>query len=108
MAIYRVVALDTGEPVMEDTVEIYYWWPGCNMDVTMMPEKFQSLVRRCKRANSRYLAYATVYVPGIGELYGYARCMDIDNPSRKFARDKAVGWLTKRLLDHGMTVEMVG
>lgn len=84
-------------------VSIMLWWPGRDPadygDFEKMPEKFKSLVRRCKSSKSRYLAYATVILPNGDEVYGYSRCMKIDNPVRKYAVRKAVGFLQKHLMD---------
>jgi len=84
-------------------VSIMLWWPGRDLadygDFEAMPEKFKSLVRRCISSGSRYLVYATVILPNGAEVYGYSRCMDIDNPERKYGINKAVGWLHKRLLN---------
>jgi len=84
-------------------VSIILWWPGRDLsdydDYEAMPEKFKSLVRRCKSSGSRYMAYATVKLPDGSDVYGYSRCMDIDNPVRKYAVNKAVGFLQKHLQD---------
>jgi len=98
-------------------VSIILWWPGrkeSDYDSESggyddLPDKFRSLVKRCKGSGSRYLAYATVRLPDGSEVYGYSRCMDIDNPVRSYAINKAVGFLRKHLLDktwllrHGVT-----
>lgn len=88
-------------------VSIILWWPGRDKadyesesgGFDDLPEKFKSLVRRCEGSGSRYLAYATVTLPDGNEVYGYSRCMNIDNPVRSYAINKAVGFLRKHLLD---------
>jgi len=83
-----------------EKVSFIYWWPGRELEYhEELPEKFQSLVRRCERAGTKYLVFAYTYVPGHGVVCGYSRCMDIDNPNKKYGRDKALGWLQKHLLE---------
>ena len=108
------VALGSGE---WRRVSIILWWPGRDKSdydsatggYDDLPEKFKSLVRRCIGSGSKYLAYATVRMPDGSEVYGYSRCMDIDNPVRSYAVNKAVGFLQKHLGDeewlasHGVT-----
>ena len=101
---------DVGSSLFQavDDVFIVYWWEGREFeDFESLPPKFKSLVRRCIGSSSRYLVYTSVVVPGLGEIYGYSRCMGIDNPSKKYGRDKALGWLTKRLLPYGYDVYRV-
>lgn len=92
-------------------VSFIYWFPGCtHLDEYFdeLPEEFKSLVRRSKKSGSKYLVYAytNVTVPGEGykEVYGYSRCMGIDNPRKKYGRDKALGWLHSKLIPLGYSI----
>ena len=90
-------------------VSIIMWWPGRDKSdydsatggYDDLPEKFKSLVRRSIGSGSRYLVYASFRLPTGEEVYGYSRCMDIDNPRTQYGIDKAVGFLRKHLWDKG-------
>ena len=92
-------------------VSLIMWWPTRDLsdygDFESLPEKFKSLVRRSIGSKSRYLVYASVTLPDGKEVYGYSRCMDIDNPVRAYGRNRAIGTLRQKLLPLGYTVTVV-
>lgn len=107
---YFVRPLDRAAPKATwEEVYLVYWWPDKQYeDYESLPAKFKSLVRRCRGSGSRYLVYANAFIPGVGEVYGYSRCMDIDNPEKDYGRNKAVGWLREKALKHGYAVVQAG
>jgi len=90
---------------MWEEVFLVYWWEGREYgDFDSLPDRFKSLVRRAKRSGSKYLVYASTHIPGEGEVYGYARCMGMDNPVRSYGRNRAIGRLRQKALKHGYTI----
>jgi hypothetical protein len=105
MCEYFAVRPVMGELKEKHPVFIVHWWPGREYKkFDELPKAFRRAVRRARGSDSKYLTFACTFVPGAGELHATSRCMSIDNPSRKYGRNRALGLLRQRLLENGYTL----
>ena len=94
----RYVAVSKYSPA-EHRVALFYWRPGREFkDESKLPKEFLGLMADAKWLGSNYLVYACTDLPGRGVVGAYALCMGIDQPRKKYGRDKALGRLRSKLL----------
>ena len=85
-------------------VYLTYWWPGRKYkDLESLSKEVRSLIKQCKRSDSKYLVYACTEVHDGKVFSTHARCMDIDkdNVRKRYGRDHALGLLQQELLQNG-------
>lgn len=98
MARYVAVCA-VGDSPEEHKVALFYWRPGREfVDESRLPQRFRELMAEAEHLGSNYLVYACTNLPGYGEVCAHSLCMGIDQPVKKYGRDKALGRLRSELL----------